>query len=346
VHPKTHKGINETFRGAILRIDVDCQNPDRSRPIARRPAVGQVENYCIPRDNPFIDNPAILDEYWALGLRNPYRVNFDASGRLWVGDVGSTKWEEVNIVEAGHHYQYPFIEGYEETGSTRPDTVIGIETPPIYTYVHTAYDRAVVGGTVYRGNRHQALRDQYLFADNYSSKVFAMPASGQRVESVEHIATAEQFAQRGTSSLTVLPDDEIIVTTLGRSSTPTGRILKLSSGDVPAAPSATPQAESVSITTAEVHSIYRANCARCHGSAGSGDGPDAGMLPVPVPNFHDSAVRARENSWYHRVISEGGYAAGLNPAMPPWSHILNEQEIEGLVKLIREFQENPDARGD
>ncbi|MBN7797441.1 PQQ-dependent sugar dehydrogenase [Parahaliea mediterranea] len=340
VHPKTHKGINETFRGAILRIDVDCRHSDRSQPITRRPAVGQVQDYCIPRDNPFVGNPAILDEYWALGLRNPYRMNFDADGRLWVGDVGSTKWEEVNIVEAGHHYQYPFIEGYEAAGPSRPDTVIGTETPPVHTYVHTAYDRAVIGGIVYQGKRHQALRGQYLFADNYSSKVFSMPASGRRVDSADHIATADQFAQRGTSSLTELADGEVVLTTLGRSSTPTGRVLKLSSGDAQA-PAPAAEAEPASTTAAEVHSIYIANCARCHGNEGRGDGPDAGMLPVPVPDFHDDDVRARENSWYHRVIGEGGYAAGLSPAMPPWAHILNEAEIDGLVKLIREFQENP-----
>lgn len=339
VHPKTHKGINETLRGAILRIDVDCQDPARSRPIARQPATGRVENYCIPVDNPFVDNPAVLDEYWALGLRNPYRMNFDDDGRLWVGDVGSTKWEEVNIVEAGHHYQYPFIEGYEAAGSSRPDTVIGTETPPVYTYVHTAYDRAVVGGTVYRGNRHPALRGHYLFADNYSSKVFAMPASGQRVDSVDHIATADQFAQRGTSSLSVLDDGEVVLTTLGRSSTPSGRILKLASGDAVEVPAAAlPEAEPAAVTTDEVHSIYIANCARCHGGEGHGDGPDAGMLPVAVPDFRSATVRGREAGWYRKIISDGGYAEGLSPAMPPWGHILSDAEIEGLVDLIRTFQ--------
>lgn len=339
VHPKSARSTAETLRGGVLRIDIQCSGT--SRPITRQPAEGQVEGYCIPSDNPFVDTPEVMDEYWALGLRNPYRMHFDAAtGTLWAGDVGSTKWEEINIVEAGHHYQYPFVEGYEDTTISRPETVMGQESPPVYTYVHTAYDRAVVGGNVYRGSRFPELQNRYLFADNYSSKVFAMPATGERVDTVEHIATADQFAQRGTSSLSILDDGEVVLTTLGKSTSPTGRVLKLTTGtQSDAAPPAQSEQHSP-VTTEEVRSIYIANCARCHGSNGQGDGPDAGMLPTAVPNFQTTATPEKDDDWYAKVIREGGYAVGLNAAMPPWGHILTDEEVEGLVALIRQFQES------
>ena len=37
-----------------------------------------------------------------LGLRNPWRYSFDqATGDMWIGDVGQNAWEEVNFAAAG-----------------------------------------------------------------------------------------------------------------------------------------------------------------------------------------------------------------------------------------------------
>ena len=38
--------------------------------------------------------------------------------------------------------------------------------------------------------------------------------------------------------------------------------------------------------------LYRANCARCHGEEGRGDGPEAADLPVAATDFTDQAVMA------------------------------------------------------
>jgi hypothetical protein len=157
----------------------------------------------------------LLEEYWAIGLRNPFRIKFDPStGKLWARDVGSTKWEEVNLIEPGVDYQYPYIEGREATRYARPSTLKLKERGPLFTYIHTAYDRAVTGGIVYQGNEFPDLRGKYLFADNYSSKLFSMRGNGQVAESVEHIATADQYAQRGTSSVSQLAGGEVLLTTL------------------------------------------------------------------------------------------------------------------------------------
>lgn len=59
--------------------------------------------YAIPPDNPFVDDPGARPEVYALGVRNMWRCSFDRGdprsgagrGRLFCGDVGQNKYEEV-----------------------------------------------------------------------------------------------------------------------------------------------------------------------------------------------------------------------------------------------------------
>jgi mono/diheme cytochrome c family protein len=247
--------------------------------------------------------------------------------------VGSAEWEEVNLLLAGRNHQYPFIEGREETGRPRSGESIGTEAGPIFTYRHTAYDRAVVGGIVYRGTRHPGLRGKYLFADNYSGKVFSIPATGEPVDSVELLAQADQVAQRGITSLIPSPEGEVLITTLGKASESTGRLLRLVPRD---------EAEVAAIATRELLSpaaaaeLFRANCGRCHGVEGGGHGPEARDMDVALPDFRDSAFHEkRDDRRLRSVIAEGGAAHGLSPMMPPWRQILSGPEVDALVDHIR-----------
>jgi glucose/arabinose dehydrogenase/mono/diheme cytochrome c family protein len=333
------KSQAKTLRMGILRIDVDKQGGDVSKPIERHPRNGMTADYYIPLDNPFVDNPELLDEYWALGLRNPFRMNFDPeTGQLWAGDVGSTKWEEVNRIEKGGHYQFPFIEGHEATEYPRPEEIHGEEKPPVYTYMHTARERAVIGGIVYRGRKFPELRDKYVFADSYASVLYAMDAESDRVEQARKIARGDQYAQRGVSSVSQLPDGNIIVTLLGSSNKPTGEILKLAHGETnQKTDEVVTESDTTPITAEEIESIYAINCSRCHGESGKGDGPDSASLKVEIADFTSPEFQKNtSDAEITRVIKSGGAANGLSPMMPPWGEILSEKEISGLVKHIRE----------
>ena len=342
---RIHKvgSYGRSFRKGILRIDVDRRGGEVSHPIARQPDNGKTLNYFVPNDNPFIGRTNILEEYWAIGLRNPFRMSFDPHTKaLWVGDVGSTKWEEINLIHKGGHYQFPYVEGYESTGDKNADPISTTEYEPLYTYVHSAYDRAVIGGFVYRGDKLPQLTGRYVFADNYSSKVFAMPGDGQKVNRVTVLTSADQFAQRGISSISQLMNGDILVTTLGRATEPTGEVLRLEkSSGLSGVSDPDRQNESIDhpVSPEEAQAIFVTNCARCHGATGQGDGPDSLEMEVGILNFasHDFQ-NSRTDDQLRLVIMKGGEEVGLSKMMPPWENILEPNEVDALIKLIREFK--------
>ncbi|MBI5618893.1 MAG: PQQ-dependent sugar dehydrogenase [Gammaproteobacteria bacterium] len=337
------KEPGEVLRGAILRIDVN-ETPGTTHPPAEPPKNGSAGHYTIPNDNPFVGQPGIREEYWALGLRNPYRFTFDPQTKLlWAGDVGSTVWEEVNVVEKGRNYQYPFIEGREKTDVPPPAQIFGEQRGPIYTYEHNAYDRAIIGGFVYRGGQWADLQGKYVFADNYSGKISVMPAVTTEVDKVDVITRANQFAQRGVSSLTQLGDGTVLVTVLGEAGNAAGEVMKLARGAeavavAKAEAAANAQTAETPYSAAATASLFTTNCARCHGEGGKGDGPDAAKLPVKLPDFTDPAFHAaRSDEALTTVITQGGAAVGRSAMMPPWSMVLQPAEMKHMVRYLREL---------
>lgn len=150
-----------TLLGSIIRIDV-------SQATAAEP-------YRIPADNPFAATPGARAEIFAFGLRNPWRMSFDpASGRLWAGDVGQDRIEEIDIIEAGGNYGWNRLEGNECFDSDECSRA-GI-IAPVATYTHAGGNCSVTGGVVYRGDRVPAIADSYLYADFCSGQLWAVDA--------------------------------------------------------------------------------------------------------------------------------------------------------------------------
>lgn len=152
--------VEQNLLGSILRIDVDGSAPGKA--------------YGIPADNPFVGKPG-MDEIWAYGLRNPFRIAFDAqTGTLFASDAGQELWEEINIIVRGGNYGWNVREGTHCFDAANPqhppydcpraapngDPLI----PPIAQYDH--YKGVVaVGGVSYRGRAATAFQGRYLFAD-------------------------------------------------------------------------------------------------------------------------------------------------------------------------------------
>ena len=144
-----------------------------------RVSVSDSGNYKIPEDNPFADARDGQPEIWAWGLRNPWRMNFDTKGNLWVGDVGQNRIEEINIVERGNNYGWNIMEGslcFSPEVNCKTENLI----LPLYEYDHTE-GCAVTGGYVYRGEAIQNLKGWYVFAD-WCGKIWAFPTNNLSTE--------------------------------------------------------------------------------------------------------------------------------------------------------------------
>lgn len=140
--------------------------------------------YDIPLDNPFLA-PAdgILDEIYAIGLRNPWRWSFDrANGDMWIGDVGQGLWEEVNWLPAGStagvNYGWKCYEGahiYSGGGCSPTDTI-----SPVFEYGHnnTTGGFSITGGYVYRGSEFPTLQGYYLTTDYVSTNLWLIKPNG------------------------------------------------------------------------------------------------------------------------------------------------------------------------
>ena len=82
---------------------------------------------------------------------------------------------------------------------------------------------------------------------------------------------------------------------------------------------------------------FQSTCATCHGTDGKGDGPGAAALNPKPRNLTDAAYMSTQtNKLLFKVISEGGAAAQLSPAMPAWSGVLSEQDRWNVIAYIRQ----------
>jgi hypothetical protein len=83
--------------------------------------------------------------------------------------------------------------------------------------------------------------------------------------------------------------------------------------------------------------LYEQRCATCHGAHGAADGIAGASLHPPPRNFTEAAWQARTSDLrIHDVVKDGGFAHGLNPAMPAQPD-LTPAELDALTACIRSF---------
>jgi uncharacterized repeat protein (TIGR03806 family) len=202
--------IDKDFFSGIIRIDVD-ESPGSLIPNSHPSSLG---HYTIPSDNPFVGatsfngtsvNPAnVRTEFWAVGLRNPWRYSFDPqTGFLYCADVGQNAYEEVDIITPGGNYGWAYREGLHPGPKTAPGGFTSID--PIQEYAHgsaTNQGFSITGGVVYRGSRISQLFGAYLFADYVSGNVWILRYDGTNTVPFQRI-----FAETGISAFGVDPSN-------------------------------------------------------------------------------------------------------------------------------------------
>src|SRR4051812_29245656 len=141
--------IHKGFHSGLLRLDVD--NLPTNLPANAPSSISALTvstNYSVPNDNPFVTTPFpwernttvssnnIRTEFWAVGLRNPWRFSIDpVTGMIWVGDVGGGVREEVDVISPGGDYGWVYREGIV-AGPVGGPPVGFTSTGPIYDYGH------------------------------------------------------------------------------------------------------------------------------------------------------------------------------------------------------------------
>jgi glucose/arabinose dehydrogenase len=138
--------------GSILRLDVHTATP-----------------YTIPPDNPFAGRTDASPEIWSYGLRNPWRFSFDrANGDLYIGDVGQSAWEEIDVSPAsenagkGINFGWNVMEGkhcYSASSCNQAGLAL-----PVLEYDH-GEGCSITGGYVYRGAAIPEIQGHYFYGD-------------------------------------------------------------------------------------------------------------------------------------------------------------------------------------
>ncbi|MFN8519675.1 MAG: PQQ-dependent sugar dehydrogenase [Chloroflexota bacterium] len=176
--------------GSILRIDVDKGSP-----------------YAIPKDNPFRKGGG-RKELWNYGLRNPWRASFDRlTGDLWIGDVGQSDTEEIDIQKEGKgglNFGWSIMEGSDCHRKANCSTK-GL-TMPVTEYAHGAKGCSVTGGYVYRGTESPALYGAYLFTDYCSGIIWGIDAS--KAKAGAKLQPKKLLRKKGSAFVSFGEDDD------------------------------------------------------------------------------------------------------------------------------------------
>jgi len=217
--------IDKNFFSGILRLDVD-RKPGSLAPNAH-PA-SRPDTYAIPADNPWVgakefnglpvDPAKVRTEFWAVGLRNPWRMSFDsATGRLWCGDVGQNSYEEVDVIVRGGNYGWNVREALHPfaKGQAAPPAPKFLD--PVWEYPRSQ-GISITGGLVYHGNNYAGLEGKYLFADYAFGRVWALtpdgdkPVAADRVQQIASVPSVTSFGRdprTGDVLLTSLSSNQV-----------------------------------------------------------------------------------------------------------------------------------------
>jgi glucose/arabinose dehydrogenase len=120
----------------------------------------------------------VIIQIWAMGLRNPWRIAFDElTGNMFVGDVGGSQQEEIDIIfngVQGMNFGWPCLEGtFVRDHEPNCENHNGF-VPPIHTYEHTNNRCAIILGRVER----PAVQERVIFGDYCNPEIHTLSLVG------------------------------------------------------------------------------------------------------------------------------------------------------------------------
>lgn len=216
--------------GKVLRIDPYVTNGDGTPRATPAGSIAKTfssqTKYFVPGNNPFVGNTqnvyftpigpvasqtpvAPMEEIFAIGFRNPWKLSFDknaAAGAMpYVADVGSRTREEVDLVQAGKNYGWPYREGdviSATAAGTRPTPIPYVKqvSPGVYAAYDldpTFNDPAQMAGPIARLGTRSGSANPLVFADRPGSDIFGDGAYGWQYGDGNSVTGG--FVYRGTA---------------------------------------------------------------------------------------------------------------------------------------------------
>ena len=137
----------------------------------------------IPKDNPFVGQPAYRPEIWTIGHRNAQGLAWQpGSNLMFETEHGPSGFEgrgggadEVNIVERGKNYGWPTIHGQT--------TASGMEAP-LLEYSPAC---APASGAFYNGDKFPAFKGNFFFGCLRGARMIRVVLDGRKVVSQENL---------------------------------------------------------------------------------------------------------------------------------------------------------------
>ncbi|HYE26027.1 MAG TPA: PQQ-dependent sugar dehydrogenase [Clostridia bacterium] len=153
---------------------------------------------AAPGDNPFDDQRnSVRSKVYSYGLRNPFRFSFGPNNELVIGDVGWSKWEEINFGR-GKNFGWPCYEGgapqssFQSKFTLCQNLPVSAVTMPSYTYEHvTGIGGCVIMGPYLQRSPYPLQYENNIYFADFSNKWLKranIDAAGQ-VTSVTTFAT-------------------------------------------------------------------------------------------------------------------------------------------------------------
>jgi glucose/arabinose dehydrogenase len=176
----------------------------------------------IPADNPFAGRDTARGDIWSYGHRNLLAAAIDPSQRLWVLEMGPQGGDELNLIQRGRNYGWPFVSnGDNYSGPSIPDHPTRTEfTQPVRTWTPVI---SPSGAVFYSGAMFPTWRGSALVGGLSSQSLIRLQLDGERVGVEERL-----FMGRRIRDVTQAPDGAILVIVDDRSGdllrlTPAGR---------------------------------------------------------------------------------------------------------------------------
>lgn len=88
--------------------------------------------------------------------------------------------------------------------------------------------------------------------------------------------------------------------------------------------------------------LYRAGCASCHGSDGTGAAQERIAFEDPLPDFSDCSFASREpDADWIAVAHAGGPVRGFSETMPAFGEAFDRAQLQAIIDHIRTFCDDP-----